>query len=70
MYKLNQSEIVAKIRTHIKENYRTQKAYAEDIGVSETTVSFVLNKDMPPTDEMLKSIGAKKEKVTLYEMVA
>ncbi len=68
MYKHNKEEVIEKLKAHIEKDHASQKAYAKSVGDSETTVSFVLHGRLEPTDNMLASIGMKKEKITLYSM--
>jgi DNA-binding transcriptional regulator YdaS (Cro superfamily) len=62
------ADVYGRIRTAVRKA-GSQRAFAQQVGVSDAFVSGVLNGARPPTDAILRQVGIKRV-VNFYEVQA
>lgn len=61
------AEMLKELRRYISQNYGTQTAYAEELGVSRNLISEVMLGKRKPPKYILNDIGLKKVTTVTYE---
>jgi hypothetical protein len=64
---MTKEEVLDYLRRYVSQNYGTQRAYAEELKVSDNLVSEVLLGKRAIPKYMLNEIGLKKVKTITYE---
>lgn len=66
---MTKEEALKELRRYVSQNYGTQRAYAEEHGVSDNLVSEVLRGKRYIPKYMLRDIGLKKVVTVAYEPI-
>jgi transcriptional regulator with XRE-family HTH domain len=57
---MKEQDLIKKLKGHIYSEYGSARAFAREVGLSNTYISQVLNGDKPLTDTILAHVGFKK----------
>ncbi|MND99972.1 hypothetical protein D3C76_675480 [compost metagenome] len=68
MPELTESDVRWRLKRHIREQYRTQGAYARAYGCSDAYLSAICCGDKPIPEPMLMDIGVVRRVVTTYAL--